>query len=351
MNKNHLIIHFTSLCGGLGDRIVGLTSAILIAKYLKRKLFIKWDHPNVSDFIQIKNQWKIPIPKNTITLNTLDNRFKYKYQFTNYKYDQFWKDRHIRLLCNQNIAEFIYRNHHIETGNFEKELINAYRSVFKEYLIPLINNPTELKLKENNYIGLQIRTGDKYMGVGKHQPIKNVELLINIISIFIKMTSTLNTYNTIYVTSDHKDVCNLLKEKFPGKKIINSEESRLHFEKSKTGGSSLVALIHDLITLSKSKHLIISHYSNYGRMAVIINETEGLHFEFTETNFTPRILKLNTLFTKHDHEPKITTIKKIKPKIRHRYNINNINNLSKISRSKRKILKLKLKNRIKKENI
>ena len=77
-----IVIWYDTWCGGLGDRICGLVSAIAMANLLGRKLLIKWDHPNIQGVFNLDqyNYYTNPIPLNPvhiITLDTIDNRFKY----------------------------------------------------------------------------------------------------------------------------------------------------------------------------------------------------------------------------------------------------------------------------------
>lgn len=288
---NYLIIEFGKSCGGLGDRIVGLTSAIILAKYLNKVLKIKWLHPNITSIIDIQHAWTGPLPSNIETINTIDNRFKYHSLLTTGK--DIWHNKNILLKCNQNIAEFIYENPYYQTGNYLNEMRQCYRQIFSHYLIPKI-----YKNIEQFDAGFQIRTGDVYMGVGTYQPIKNITLLVETLGKFIKPT-----WENIYISSDYKNILTIFKSKFPHLNFFENQSSKFHLERSKSNDNDTSALIHDLLTLSTCKNLIISNYSNYGKLVFILSNHETC-WGFEKTNFNPHIVVVDKyLFSKHCELP------------------------------------------------
>ena len=46
--------------------------------------------------------------------------------------------------------------------------------------------------------------------------------------------------------------------------------------------------------------MVISKYSNYGRLAALMSNTPGPHYGFDLPTFLPVPISLNSLFTKHD---------------------------------------------------
>lgn len=84
------------LCGGLGDRIVGLCSAILLARSLKKHLLIKWDSPSIEGVfdLSIYNFYNVnPSIENAVVLHTIDDRFKFEKQLSEHPVHTEWNQK------------------------------------------------------------------------------------------------------------------------------------------------------------------------------------------------------------------------------------------------------------------
>ena len=310
---NFLIIWYDHWCGGLGDRICGLVSAIMMAKILQKKLLIKWDHPPIQGVLNLGeyNYYQYlddpNINLSTELLDTIDQRFKYQNLLSVQPVLQKWEHKNLMLKCNQEIASFLYQNPHVVTGSFEDEIMATYQQIFSVYLRPMgINNI--LSSLPRPYLGLQLRTGDANMGVGLHQPVKDLQYVLNKISIWIKTTP----YQNIYLTTDHPRAKQVLQDLLPQHRLFDTPQSRIHLERSSANTLQLQSLINDLLTLMSADQLLISTYSNFGRLAALMWKPRVAFpmplYGFNFPLFDIQIIQPKDLFTKHLCSPQAKTI-------------------------------------------
>lgn len=314
MTSKLLIIHFTNCCGGLGDRIVGLVSAVILANFLGRKLKIKHDFPDVSKvFIIPLSCTKADISKDKKTLNTIDDQSKYAHQLSHSNPSKLWSNHSTLMFqCNVDITRWIFSNPHYPKQDNKSRMLHIYRSIFTEYLIP-ISPPVILaepshQNPQNEYIGVQLRTGDRYMKVGPHVMIsQNLKSILNVITNYV--LNHMANHKIVYFSSDNNSAYRIFVELIRSKRpeltvLTNSIGTGVHFEKSKVSSHNLRELINDIRILANAKILFISEYSNYGRLAVLMNPNlEATFHGFDKiTCQLKQIINIETLFAKRAHE-------------------------------------------------
>jgi hypothetical protein len=293
----YVIIEYDGLCGGLGDRLTGLVSAILMAKILQKQLLIKWEHPNIRGVFDLStydyHKHKISL-NNVISLNTIDNRFKFESMLSQDPIHIQWHSKNILLRCNQEIAYFLYQNHQIGyKGNYEQDMLQTYKSLFKTYLKPLHSSTTV----QRPYIGVQLRCGDAYMQVGNHKPVSDINVALRAIALSIQ--TQFPHYKNVYMTSDHPTATSQLRQLLPQHSVTDLPASRVHLERTKSSTSQLQALLQDLTTLVEADQLIISAYSNFGRAAALMSTRSSTILGFNPPSFQVTTVPLSSLFTKH----------------------------------------------------
>jgi hypothetical protein len=295
------------LTGGLGDKIVGLVSAMCIARVLGRKLLVKWDYPSINGIIDLGSHnfyHYNPSLHGVIELDTIDNRFKYQQLLTQQPLQHLWKNKNILLRCNQELGFFVYHNPHVSKGrNYVHEMLDCYKQVFTTILRPIGPNTIHVP---KPYIGIQLRCGDKYMGVGGHQPVSNLNQVLYPLSTYLKTHFQFIPY--IYLTTDHPHAKQELQQLLNSSSftLYDTPASRIHFERTHTHPQQLKPLLDDLLTLIHAEYLIISAYSNYGRIAALISGQTNI-LGFNPPNFDIHPIPLEQLFTKHISNPHSTS--------------------------------------------
>lgn len=279
--------------GGLGDRIVGLVSTILLAKKTGRKLKIWWQFPDMSTVFQISDEYlatekiqmlleKNKAKNNVRNLEMIDKQEKYKDILISKDLNSIWPEDVWVCRSNQNYIQYLYKNpSYAQTcKNYQEDLIQTYRAIFNEYLLP---TSTVLKSISNSYkkiVSIQIRMGDHYMGVGSHQPVSNINQAKIYLEQVKKKLSEMNIgadQVDVFVTSDHDGIHSLARDVFNQFTVIGDTLGITHVDR-KPETEKLEGLFRDFLILCKSDYLFFSLWSNFGRVAALINNNQVYAF-------------------------------------------------------------------------
>jgi FkbM family methyltransferase len=294
-------------CGGLGDRVVGLVSAILMAKVTHRKLLIDFQEPPVTDHL-----WTVSCPyaphasqlssSVSFKLDTVDDRFKYNHELSTLDLNEWWNHAPVvRLHCNQEIASFVYQNPHYLhlKDRFAQDVADVYAQLFTTYLVPRPAMKINWTINKQ-LIGLQIRCGDVSMGCGDVQFISS-EHLRNVIVPMLKynISKLWNPTNyAIFVTTDSDECYSLLMTHFKDYVVLRNVGPTDHFERQGNPQGTDKTL-RDLLMLSKTNVVVISAHSNFGRIAAMINPTDQVYTFGTDGIWNGKIQDKTRLTTKH----------------------------------------------------
>lgn len=278
-DNNYFLVYksLQSCPAGFGDRIVGLVSAILLAKWSNRKLMIDWQHPYLG--VNYVNQF--PFDSTQIAdmtyenLDCIDHRDKYKELIQTRP--NLSESQVVFLECNQEIASF---HAEAKTKNFLFESAEVYRNLFTIYFKCLI--PSSL-LCSRKQIGIQIRAGDTYMKVGYDEFFTKHNLIDNILpkcANLIRTSGWSPDEYDVFLTSDTN--CSLeLRELLSEYNILYTDGIIEHLGRQNTL-SGTEKTLSDLNQLKHSHIFIISWHSNYGRLAALSAPLETPIYVITE---------------------------------------------------------------------
>lgn len=307
--ENLLIMDFIpNSCGGLGDRLVGLVSAIMLSKISNRKLLINFQEPPETDHL-----WTVSCPykpyasildsHHSFIMDSIDNRFKYKRELQTFNLNTWWNTKVVRLRVNQEIASFVYDNPnypHLKQ-QFERDSRDVYENLFMNYLVlrqkmTIHQNPQPTK----KVIGLQVRCGDLTMGCGQMQFISSEKLRSSIIPMLHEnITKHWNSSEyALFVTTDLEECYRLISQQFKDYTVFKIDGLIDHFEKQgRLQGTEKT--VRDLATLAKANVLVISSQSNFGRVAALMNPTSEIFaFDFN-AQWKGHVSEKKRLCTKH----------------------------------------------------
>lgn len=286
--ESFVIIEYSGVCGGLGDRIVGFVTACNLSQVLNKTLLIKWDSPvqDVFDFGEydyykyIRNNNNKNIP-NLQTFQFIDKRVPNLVQYI--KTNKHFTPCNILIRCNQYIT--------CDAKQDTNTSVSIYKQLFTKYWKLVQPIPKQVYIK-NYYMAIQLRTGDSQINgthVFQNKPQQMADAIIHYIQTHYSFIYQ------FYVTSDNLRLVEYMRTKLPQVQSIPS--SCMHFEKSKT--ASYQPLIDDLYHLIHADVLFISKYSNFGRIAAIISDTCSNILTIDE-NFTIQPMIRHALLSKHD---------------------------------------------------
>jgi len=289
-----IVLVFDKSSGGLGDRVVGMTSTILLAQCLGRPWYIEWKHPNVTGVLSITNPSHIRHKKkNSVYLSIMspEERGKKKSILKSRNLKSLWKARHIVLRCNQEIGRYLSENPNFFIPDYETALKASYNSVFTEILVPTntINPPLP------TYVAIQLRTGDVVMKAGRKSFVSDIKKPICSLANFIKEKG----FEAVYVTSDNPSVAKCLEKALPEVKVFRTKGSNIHFTQSKTTPVQLKTLLDDFLLLREADTIVISHWSNYGRVACLSGKSK-LRYSIRQPDYRIAPVAFEDLMSKHD---------------------------------------------------
>lgn len=264
--------------GGLGDGIVGCSSAFVLSICLEEEFKILNGSIKFNNYFDIPEKYKL-------------SKIKYSKKF-NYepskKHDYIFKNNNLNFLKNHliiagsNFSRFIYRNKNYKI-NIEEENIIKY--LFLNILIPKKIYMDKLNFYNNKYnisesILLQIRTL-------KFKNLKDVNnpLHTDTIIKFINCFKKLGGKDKCILVSDNIDLVKPLLEKEGIKNIVIIDGEISHSLKMHNINHEKIIL--DMLLIGIAKYSIISYWSNFGRLGIL--RTKLNNFWLVEPKFEQMI--------------------------------------------------------------
>lgn len=278
-----MIIHYAHV-NGFGDKLLGLVSTYLLAKILNTKYRIHWEQPfPLSDILCVKSEnwnyrdYEIVHDENSnivgcviIKEDSGDDTFELiKTKVKN--------NENIVIDCIYPYYMYLF-NKFYDEYDFIKE-IGVVENTIKYVFDKLFKIPKGIEKKLINgekTLGVQIRT---LLRIEYDVPKIGMSCLTNFLE-SSKLICKKHNLNTIYLSSD----INFVLDNFPQEftyvdddnntqtvKIISSEGQCKHiFYEYFTDSKDKMKIILDIINLSRCEELLISHWSNYGRISSLL---------------------------------------------------------------------------------
>lgn len=289
--------------GGLGDRIIGLISCKLIAKLLNKKFYISWTKENIKEYIDYSKYDYELIKKENLTITHhqyIDNQQGLKDYLMN-ESELFPDDINIFNL-NQEIAQYLYKNKMFEDRDYFTDIIEEYRSIYKDILKPsetLINKIQNFIDNKTNIIGIQIRTGDKHMITNTNEGycvFNNMiyELTDILQNIKIRCDSIYKNYN-IFLTSDYSEIYSIADKIWMSENIIYNNDIAQHIDRDPVHPDISKVFIDSYILSQNTSYLYISEWSNFGRIAALSSVHDNIY------DLYGNVLDKKKLLTKHEN--------------------------------------------------
>lgn len=278
---------------GLGDRIVGIVTAIVIANKMQRKFAIMWNHPLVGGILEVPPEYdyhqirpKIKIGANIVALNHIDvvNRTIGRFAPSNLR--TIFKDGvNVEFICNINLCQDLFSS----KEEYIREMVSVYQELYIKYLVPHPLLQAKLDKFLGNFkgegeekvisIGIQLRFGDKHLGFSRYVGIRfqdTDKLMKNLKDTVDNIASERENKGKkikLYVTSDYPGLRSHINRWFPSNEFdcLYQPEHTSHLAKMNNDSKAIEKIIFDNIVLTTMDYLIISNHSNFGRIAAIMN--------------------------------------------------------------------------------
>lgn len=266
--------------GGLGDRIIGFISILMLAKLLNRKPLIKWDYPNVQDILNYKEYDYYLTPGASIASQWRGSYIGGEHTgfFKNTNLIEYFKPfNNIIFNCNTNLGQYIYlnKNHHPTPKEYLDDLVYFYENLYKIYWIPINNLKLQYDLYkplfgiEKKTIGIHLRCGNLNFGYNETGTF-NIDQTPKLLEAVNKILENFSFDGwKVFLACDHDNIKTSFFEKFNKYEIIYVKGDIIHLDKT-SSGTELTKVFLDNMLLASTDLMIIT-YSNLSRTARIMN--------------------------------------------------------------------------------
>jgi hypothetical protein len=268
--------------GGIGDRIVGIFNIITFAKIFKQDFSIIWDF-DISPIFKDTNMYHsqtLSINKNNyVDMFNSGNHVKWSKILETCLSCPFPKENAVYFRSNITTSQYLYRNPLYSSYNYEEDIMNLYKSIYKDIFIPTDRFLEIVNKEDNDMTGIQIRTGDfgfyddQRRNLDKYNPVKD-DMITTILH---RIKNHVNNDNKVYITSDNKLVIEKAKEIF--KNISYNYEAIVHIDISNDRNlHNITNLFVDHYILSKKcNRLYISDFSNFGVSIALCSDSNEMY--------------------------------------------------------------------------
>ena len=265
--------------GGYGDRLVGMASALTIARALGATMTFQWE----SEFMQLCGAPPSPVTTPDLThLNLINQRRSDILETQNLR--ELWSNQTVRISANIPIDRLLWSNPHFSLGDYQAEAIRSFREVMPCLGLPHPNPKYEF--------GIQIRCGDTYC-----MPHAAAEQYIPEAS-WPDFAKRVRAYlvdrgvqGGVYLTSDTYKI-------YPVFKALNDETlqfvtidrtSDVHFDFYNSNGR-YKEIVADHVELQSCKRIITGLRSNFGATAAYCSNVcdEMILYDREFKTFDPR---------------------------------------------------------------
>ena len=270
--------HYKRLkCGGLGDRIKALMTVKIWAQLFGIPFFINWETENIKPWFEYADFKTIT---KSVNKRSVYSVFPYKdnqqlLELISKLSQQNIFGNHCNLVLTNNMFwKYIFVNPHIKIpGTPNEHVKHEFNQLYTHILKP---TPLFLSLVDkiigNNkqpIVGIQLRTGDLNMGVGKSFSLdytKNSNLKIEDLLKNIKthLEFTYQKY-VIFITSDYPQINQLCQKIWEPEDIIYNEDKICHLDKySPKDSHQLSKIFIDNYILSQKTEVLYASLLNSG---------------------------------------------------------------------------------------
>lgn len=296
--------HYKRLkCGGLGDRIKALMTVKIWAQLLGIPFFINWETENIKPWFEYADFKTISKSVNKRSVYSVfphkDNQQLLELISTRSQQNIF-DNRCNLVLINNMYWKYIFINPYIKIPGTPHEYVkHEFNQLYTHILKP---TPLFLSLvdqiigdKKQPVIGIQLRTGDLNMGVGKSFSLdytmnseKKIKDLLKNIKTHLEFTY--QNY-VIFITSDYPKINQLSQTIWEPEDIIYNHDKICHLDKySQQDSNQLSKVFIDNYILSQKTEALYGSLLNsgYGQVAYLsslheqgydIEQFQSIHFQ------------------------------------------------------------------------
>jgi hypothetical protein len=277
-----------SWCGGLADRIRGISAVYMYSLILNRSFHIEMPEMHLQEFLQPaeNNAWNIPVPPSQQHYQAIDNpnslqlcdwnRFEHISVSTNIWSPQpiltamcpEWQTEHARQIVNS-----IFRAPRNAQGYILAFpcIGKTFRRLFRpsDALKARLRDERRRLLKSRRHVGLHFREGDHAMFPGDQ------DRRGHSIDKCLHMANTFFLSQDVYLVSDSTEI----KTQHQNASIIVSPATPYHVDKNPYDFDKIMSVFVDLLMLSSMNAIVLTS-SGFGALAALIGGYRPSHIKY-----------------------------------------------------------------------
>lgn len=269
-----------TICGGLGDRLVGLISVATIANLLQRPFYIIWDKEDITPYFNYeKYNYRLlkdkPKSNQCRIFNSIDNQKKYKSDLMSKDVSKMFDSLVNICMNNQEISQYVYCNplYKEKKGDYLKDIMGNYQKLFTEILVPtkLIKDKIQsICGTHKTIIGIQFRCGDMFMKTNPYERHKTglADTLKDKLQKIKLLVRGVKGYK-IFITSDHPHAYTFCCQVFGRENVLYNSDMIQHLDRKTVQKDFSKTFVDCLILAQKTQYLFITECSNFGRIAAL----------------------------------------------------------------------------------
>lgn len=305
-------------CGGLGDRVIGMISAAVLAILTQRQFRVHWEEPFPIRLGWQPNNDALPWDSQDYDdltferLSLIDRAPAMRAWFRSADLVRELPDN-IAIEANQHFFSHLFHNPHFadivaaagaEPVSLTVELLTALATP-TPVLADQISAWRE-QMARRSILGLQIRTLRNF---GESGAISQNDLQRHFDC--ARAIVAKNAIDCVFVASDDSTAIDGARDRFPDIEVQSVRGPILHLDRSIPSDSwPFLGLLLSLHAVAACQELVISHWSNFGRLAVFManrspwitrKDTPGCPFPQVVEDF--RVADLSELLSKDERYP------------------------------------------------
>lgn len=268
------------ICGGLGDRLVGLVSVLTLSQLVHKPFYIIWDKENITPYFNYEKynyrlcELKVD-RKQCKIFNSIDKQTKYKDDLMTKDLKHYFSSQMNLFVINQEISQYAYCNplYQNQKTEYYKTILRNYNRLFKEILIPtqfITNKIDTICGPHKNIIGIQFRCGDAFMQTnrGERHTTNISNTMLDKVKSIKYLLSELKDYK-VFITSDHPKAHAICCGVFGKDSVLYNHDMIQHLDRRNIQRDFSKTFVDCLILSQKTTHLFITECSNFGRIAAL----------------------------------------------------------------------------------
>lgn len=272
--------------GGLGDRLRGMIATKSLARVLGLKFSMIWEENMLDKLFEYPSYNDLDIKKDDIGVYSMLNSPELPILLSKEKPENIFTNKINKVLNNRPSWKFVLKNPHLNNVSTDNNIdLEEFSQLYTHILVPkpkMLSTVSKIIKGQKNIIGIQLRTGDKNMGVGKGvRDGLTLDSDSRILRMFKNIKKHLQvTYNdnySIFLTSDYPNILKLGVEVWSQEQVLYYNKRITHIDKTRDKNSTDKTFIDNYILSQKTEIIYASLSSGFSKIACLSSSHDNFY--------------------------------------------------------------------------